>query len=64
MLIKKLTLIAFLFLSTAGIGLAATYYVDSNSGNDANSGTSVTSAWTLSPRLTLLALTLEIIFFF
>ncbi len=45
MLIKKLTLIAFLFLSTAGIGLAATYYVDSNSGNDANSGTSVTSAW-------------------
>jgi len=45
MLIKKLTLLAFLVVIVTGINLAATYYVDANSGNDANSGTSASSAW-------------------
>ena len=45
MLIKKLTLIALLIMSVAGMNFAATYYVNATSGNDANSGTSTSSPW-------------------
>ena len=45
MLVKKSALIIFLVMIIAGINLAATYYVDANTGNDANSGTSASSAW-------------------
>lgn len=43
-MLKKLFLISLFILSSATM-FAATYYVDSNVGNDANSGTSVTSPW-------------------
>ncbi len=45
MLFKKITILIAVLISAAGLNLAATYYVDANSGNDANSGTSTNSAW-------------------
>jgi parallel beta-helix repeat protein len=45
MLFKKITFMLVVIIAAAGINLAATYYVDANSGNDANSGTSTSSAW-------------------
>ena len=45
MLFKKITIMLAVIFAGAGINLAATYYVDANAGNDANSGTSTSSAW-------------------
>src|ERR1035437_1628380 len=45
MLFKKITFMLAVIIAATGINLAATYYVDANSGNDANSGTTTSSAW-------------------
>jgi hypothetical protein len=45
MLFKKITTLLAVFIAATEINLAATYYVDANAGNDANSGTSTSSAW-------------------
>jgi len=45
MLFKKITIMLAVFMTVVGTNLPATYYVDANSGNDANSGTSTSLAW-------------------
>jgi hypothetical protein len=45
MFFKKMTIMLAVIIAASGINLAATYYIDANSGNDANSGTSTSSAW-------------------
>ena len=45
MLYKNITILLAVIIAAVGTNLASTYYVDANSGNDANSGTSNSSAW-------------------